>query len=300
MPSVTDVFSEGLALTRDNYLKVLALMVLLFVIIAVIAVILGITIFAGVFASHSLHNISATLISGFVSSTIIFIVIITIVSVLIGPIFSGAYYAIAMQYLKKKELTLSKALAVSKNSYKGLLWTSVIQTVIMIIILAIVFSPLALSVISLISNIPKTMPSSNTIAEISNIVQSAGIGIIATLLLVLVTAIVALIVSFVLSVLFYEAVPLVMLKGKTGISAIKESFRIGRRYFWSIIGLLILFGLFDVAISIIVNVVSAVLIIINPVVGLIGRVVLTVLLEALIVGLSGFLPILFYARYVGK
>ena len=94
------------------------------------------------------------------------------------------------------------------------------------------------------------------------------------------------------------AVPLAMLDRSSGTVAIKKSFRIARKYFWSIIGLFILSGIAYAVVYAITEILTVGFSFVNPILGGIVSIILTVLLESLIVGIVGFLPIVFYKRFV--
>ena len=273
MASVINVFKDSIDLAKKNYLKLLGLYMLILVIFAVLEVI-AILLTAGA-ALSAASGISSPL------TFIPLVLIVFIAGILISPIWNGIYYSLAIQGMKKSRKTnLDKAFGDSKKVYRKMLWTSVIQTVIMVIIFGIILTP----------DIPYILSIRSGSSALSNpLLFLSTLGI---------TALVFIVVALILGALFFVAVPLAMLDGSSGISAIRKSFTIARKYFWSIIVLLVLSLIAYVVIFAITEIFALGFSAINPILGIVVSLVLTVLLESLMVGVVGFLPIVFYKRFV--
>ncbi len=273
MPSIIDVFKESIDIAKDNYLKLLGLYILIGVIFLALAF-LAILLTAGA-ALGVVPGISSPL------AFIPLVLIVFIAAILISPVWNGIYYSLAMQGMKKNsKTTLDKAFKDSKKVYRKMLWTSVIQTVIMGVILGIIVIPFVLFIYGAGSSI-----------TLSPLLSLSALGI---------TALVFIVVAVILAALFFVAVPLAMLDGSSGIGAIKKSFRIARKYFWSIIGLLVLAGIAYVVAYVITEIFALGFSAVNPLLGAAVSLILTVLIESFVVGIVGFLPIVFYSRYVKK
>ena len=139
--SVTSVLEDGFELIKKNYIKFLLLyllIILFFVIIVIVAVIL---LFAlGTFAA--LQTGSAAPLSGsFVVAFVFMIVVLIGVIFLIEPIWLGAYYSMALQGMKGP-ISLTYALKQAEKKYVSLLWTSALEALIVVVIDALIFSPL--------------------------------------------------------------------------------------------------------------------------------------------------------------
>ena len=273
MASVINVFKESIDIAKKNYLKLIGLYLLILVIFAVLGV-LSVLLTAGA-ALGAVSGISSPL------TFIPLILVVFIAGILISPIWNGIYYSLAIQGMKKSsKTTLDKAFGDSKKVYRKMLWTSVIQTVIIVIILGIILTPDILYILSIRSG-------SNVFSHPLLFLSTLGI-----------TALVFVVVAIILGALFFVAVPLAMLDGSSGIGAIRKSFRVARKYFWSIIGLLILSGIAYAIVYAITEILTLGSSAVNPILGVVVSLVFTVLLESFIVGIVGFLPIVFYKRFV--
>jgi hypothetical protein len=274
MPGIISVFKECIDIAKKNYLRLIGLYILIVVIftaLTFLAVLLSLGAVLGV-------------VSG-ISSPMAFVPLVLIVfiaAILISPVWNGIYYSLALQTMKKKSKpTLGKAFNDSKKVYRKMLWTSVIQTVIMCIVLGIIMIPGLLYILS-----PIWTGSTTSLHPL--LLLSA----------LIIPAVVAGLVAFILGVLFFVAVPLAMLDGSSGIDAIKKSFSIGRKHFWRIIGLLILAVIAYVIAYVITDIFAFGFSAINPLLGVIVSFILTILIESFVVGVVGFLPIVFYKRFV--
>ena len=295
MPSVIDVFKEGIDLVKDNYFSALGMYLILLVVVLIIGVIVAAgavaTVIGGITTSHT--GTYATW------PIVVIVAIVFAAMILVSPIWNGAYYSLAMQAMKKKgKASLGKAIRESSKVYKKLLWTSVIQIFITLAIMVIAFLPFAIYSTSLLPLLKSSVSPSTGTSTISSVISALGFRSLFVLLFLIITIIIEAIVNFVLGALFYEAMPLAMLNGTSGLAAIKKSVAIGRKYFWSIVGLMILTALFGVLVYAVMEIAFAILSIISPIVGLLAYFVILVILESFLVGLSGFLPIVFYKRYV--
>ncbi len=260
-------------IAKKNYLKLLGLYVLILVIFVVLGILLVLLTAGAVLGA----------VSGITSpvAAIPIVLVVFIIAILISPIWNGVYYSLAIQGMKRNsKTTLDKAFKDSERVYRKMLWTSVIQTVAIVIVLGIIITPDLLYILS----------------------NRAGSGVISHPLLFLstlgITALVFIVVAAILGNLFFMAVPLAMLDGSSGITAVKKSFGVARKYFWSIIGLLILSGIAYVVAYAITEIFSIGFSVVNPILGGIVSIILTVLLESFVVGVVGFLPVVFYKRFV--
>ena len=288
MPSITGVFKEGIDLVKDNYLSALGTYIVFFVfgiVLTVIVLALAAGMAGGIATGITGGGLSASNLGTEVTTLfvpIIMIVLIPIIAIiLISPIFSGIYYSLAMQAMGKKgKASLGKAFGESIEAYKKLLWTLILTAIITFVIVVIIFVPFTIYLIA-----------SGSSAALHN-------NVLAVIVVVGITAIVGVIVLLALSILFYEAVPLAMLDGTSGLAAIEKSVAIGRKYYRSIIGLIILTALFSGLVYIVAGIISVIFSIISPIVGIIANFVISIILDSFLVALSGFLPIVFYKRYV--
>ena len=273
MASIIDVFKESMDIAKKNYLKLLGLYLLILVIFMVLGV-LAVLLTAGA-ALGAVSGITSPM------AVIPIALVVFIIAILISPMWNGIYYSLAIQGMKRNsETTLGKAFTDSKRVYKKMLWTSVIQTVAIVIVLGIIITPDLLYILS----------------------NRSGSGVVSHPLLFLstlgITALVVIVVAAILGDLFFMAVPLAMLDGSSGTAAIKKSFRIARKYFWSIIGVFILSGIAYAVAYAITEIFTVGFSLVNPILGGVVSIILTVLLESFVVGIVGFLPIVFYKRVI--
>ena len=275
MPGIISVFKECIDIAKKNYLRLIGLYILIVVIFT------ALTFFAVLLSLGAVLGV----VSG-ISSPIAFVPLVLIVfiaAILISPVWNGIYYSLALQTMKKKSKpTLGKAFNDSKKVYRKMLWTSVIQTVIMCIVLGIIMIPVLLYVFS---------PASTSSAAASQPLLSLSalaIGVVVALI----------VVAFILGVLFFVAVPLAMLDGSSGMAAIKKSINMAKRHGWSILGLLILAFLAYVVAYVITDIFAFGFSAVNPLLGGVVSFILTVLIESFVVGVVNFLPIVFYKRFV--
>jgi hypothetical protein len=273
MPSIIDVFKESMDIAKKNYLKLLGLYVLILVIFVVLGIILVLLTTGAALGAVSSINSPLAFIP--------IVLVIFIVAILISPIWNGIYYSLAIQGMQKRgKTTLDKAFKDSERVYRKMLWTSVIQTVAIVIAVGIIITPDLLYILS-------NRSSSGVVSHPLLFLSTLGI-----------TALVVIVVAAILGDLFFMAVPLAMLDGSSGTVAIKKSFGVARKYFWSIIGLFILSGIAYAVVYAITEIFTIGFSFVNPILGGIVSIILTVLLESLIVGIVGFLPIVFYKRFV--
>ncbi len=275
MAGIVNVFKESMDIAKKNYLKLLGLYVLILIAYAILGVIVLFSVFgAALGAVPSLSFIPV-------------LIIISIIALLISPIFYGMYYSLAIQGMQKNSNTdLGKAFDDSKRVYRKILWTAIIQAVVIVIVLGII---IGVSIVSL----------GGVQQAISSIYGSPGVSNSGSSILPLViTAIVVFVVSVILGDLFFIAVPLAMLDGSSGITAVKKSFGVARKYFWSIIGLLILSIIAYIIVYVITLIFSVIFSLVNPVLGSIVSLILTVLLDSFVAGVVIFLPVVFYKRFV--
>ncbi len=279
MPSAIDTFVESVKLVKDNYWKMLAIYMLSFVIGLVF---IGLIVGAG--GLGALLPGSAQSTAGFILAlAIIFI----LVALLIAPIFNGAYYSLAMQSMNKKgRPSLGKAFEDSKKVYKKMLTTFLIQITITIFVAIVLVLPMFIYLLN-------TAVSQNGAAALAS---GTGTAIVA----MLITIAAVFIALLILYMLFFVAMPLAIIKNVGGIDAIKSSFQIGKRNFWSILGMLILLLVSYFVIYIAIEMVGFAVSMASPILGIALVLVFSIILSSFVAGVSGFLPIVFYKRYVGK
>ena len=109
-----------------------------------------------------------------------------------------------------------------------------------------------------------------------------------------------LVVTAVLAPILYEAVPLVMLEGVSGIKAVKESIDIGKKNFWSILLLIIAIGLITFGINFIAGILVDVVSFVNHIAGSLLDLIISIILGSFIAAWTNALPIIFYKDYLAK
>lgn len=283
--SVARVLEEGFELIRKNYIKFLLMYLLILLFFVIITIVAAIIIFAlGVSSGPASPN------GTFVAAFIFFLVVLMGVVFLIEPIWLGTYYSMALQGLKG-DISLTYALNQAVQKYIPLLWTFALEALIFVVIDALIFSPLVIPALGLIHAYSVTGSASST-AVTAAIASLLGIG----LLLVLVY----LIVSAILAPILYEAVPLVMLEGVSGIKAIRESIDMGEKNFWSILFLIVGIALIYFGINIVLSVLVDAVTILNQIAGSLLNIAITILLGAFIGAWVNALPIIFYKDYLSS
>ncbi len=133
---------------------------------------------------------------------------------------------------------------------------------------------------------------------VSLIVGVISIGVNVVLELIPVAgAILAIIVGLVLSILLFEANSMVIIEGKEPIAAIQRSIEIGKDNFWSMLGMLIVFGIAVGIISVVVILVFSLAGAVASAAGISGAVILGVLIVFLFIEPLGYmLPATFYYK----
>ena len=108
----------------------------------------------------------------------------------------------------------------------------------------------------------------------------------------------ALIATFILMPLLYEAVPLVLLEGLGGVDAVRRSIALGRKNFWKIVWLLTVFWFVVGMIYVGEWIVAAIFGLLSPLIGAIISIVLSLAVGALVAAWSYALQIVFYKEFI--
>ena len=265
--TVENVIEEGFELVKKNYasfVELYVLFILIFFAIGFIGILAFLIVGGGALAAPAGTS------NG--DAIIFFICTIIVVALLIEPVWIGAYYAIALQYLRGGRISVMDAVGAASAKYLQLLWTMVLETFIFLVADIIILSPLIVPLTSVFNSYQAT-------GSLTTALESSGPSLIG---IGLVVAIMYLVVSIALAPLLYESVPLVMLEGVSGVKAIKESIEMGKQNFWKIIWLLvimvIIYLLIEFAQGILVGLVNA----INALAGSVVSLIVTILVGAFI------------------
>jgi hypothetical protein len=138
-----------------------------------------------------------------------------IVSVLVSVFLVCVYMDIARQAQSKKDVVLSKAFSAAKPRFLPLIWTYFLEMIAVLLVLAVMIVLFVLG-------------------GIAGII----IGIIAWF-----------IVIFAVLIFFYEVPAAVVLENRSGIDAIKRSYRISKGNVWSLLAVIFVSGLINSSIS---------------------------------------------------
>ncbi len=286
MPSAVGVFEESFELVKKNYVKFLELYIIVtFILFVAILLALFLAIGLGLFASIAASGSSS---SGIGAGLTVFLIVVLIIAFLTEPIFIGAYYSMALQALKGK-ISVTYALNQAVSKYVQLLWTLFLESLVFIVIDVIIFSPLLFALPGFIS------------ASSSYVVGSgpAPAGVLSFVGLLIMVVILYFIVTVLLSPLFFEAVPLVMIEGTDGTKAIRESIKIGETRFWSVLGLIVLMVIVAFMIGLAQGAIVGVANLANKFLGTTVDFVLGLLVGSFVGGWTSTLPIIFYRDFLG-
>jgi hypothetical protein len=284
--SVGGVLEEGFALIGKNYIKFLLLYLFIILIFVVI-------IFAALLLIVILGLLTAAATGALTALVVFFVVVLVGVVLLIEPLWLGAYYSMALQGLKG-EISIAYAIKQAVQRYIPLLWTIALEALIVIVIDALIFSPLILPALGLLHSLPASGTTSMASIEalLKNSLVLIGIAIILVLVYLLVSAI--------LAPILYEAVPLVMLENVSGVKAIKESISIGRSQFWNLLLIIIAITMIYFGLGFVAGILGDFLIFLNQIAGSILYIVIAVLLSAFMAAWVNALPIIFYKDYMER
>lgn len=153
-------------------------------------------------------------------SSLLWLIALAIVAFFVGIVIEGMYISIAEQGYGKN-VSLSKALEITKEKYLSLFGTSLLVGVIIgafAIVLALVTT---LAIVGVVGASVASAGAAGALPEVGAAV------------------LVVLIVAVIFSVLFFEAAPVVILENKTTIAALQRGWEIGTKNFWSILAVLI-------------------------------------------------------------
>jgi len=153
-------------------------------------------------------------------SNLLWLIVLAIVAFFVGIAIEGIYISIAEQGYGKN-VSLSKALEIMKEKYMSLFGTSLLVGLIIgafAIVLALITT---FAIIGVVGASVASASAAGTLPAVGAVV------------------LVVLIVAVILSVLFFEAAPVVILENKTTIAALKRGWEIGTKNFWSILMVII-------------------------------------------------------------
>ena len=281
---IDNVIEEGFSMVKGNYLEFLSLY-LIFVALFAIIFVAALAIFLAVAVGGGWSGTNAA------GSAMLFIILLVLgVIFLLEPLWIGSYYAIAVQNMSGRRVSAWDAISMAKDRYVKLLWTMALETLVFIAVDAVIFSPLAVPSIGFI----------NAYAASGSMSNAVGSSLLPLIGLAIVLIIVYLLASAALAPLLYEAVPLVMLEGVSGVGAVKESIEIGRGNFWNIIWLVVLFGIIYGAVVFAQNLVAFAMQVLGHLAGSILALIISFLVGAFLTAWFYVLPIIFYNDFLRK
>ena len=259
--SIDNVIEEGFSMVRGNYLEFLSLY-LIFVAFFAIIFVAALAIFLILALGGGGGSVAG-------SAMLFTILLVLAVVFLLEPLWIGSYYAVAVQSASGRKISVWGAIGMARDKYVKLLWTMAIETLIFIAVDAVIFSPLVVPAMGFLNAYAAS-------GSVGSAVASAFLPLIG---LAIVLVVVYLLVSAALAPLLYEAVPLVMLEGASGVGAIKESIEMGRSNFWNIIWLVVLFGIIYGAVVFAQNLVTLALQVLGHLAGSILALIISMLVS---------------------
>lgn len=179
---------------------------------------------------------------------------ILIASGLISILLLCLYSDVVRQAYTRKKILLTQAFSTAKSRFLPLLWTYFLE----LLIIGLIFGGLF------------------------------GLGLIGGIIGIVVAMIVGIILILLVLIFFYEIPAIVVLENKSGIEAIRRSFSIGRRNFWSLVLIFFIVG-----------------IVLNTVIGSLASIPYVGFAVSILAGLflnawSSMIPALFYYEYEKK
>jgi hypothetical protein len=287
--SAQDIIMESFEIVKDNYLRFILLTFIYLIVVFIIAALGFLVLFKfgifGLIQSGSLSNMSPK----FIYQIIAMFISLSIVALIVEPIFIGAYYRLAAQCIEGNA-SISDAFRQSAKRYLPMLWTCFLQGVIFLALTIIIFSPLIFEGIAAFHNYLLTGTFSRS-----------GLGVSPFLLIALaiLTVLVYLILTIFLEIMFYQALPVVMLENIGGIAAIRRSIEICKNNFWIVFILIVSTIAVSSGIGWAVNIMSGFIGIISRLVEIGFVVVCLIVLYNLFLGWTMVMPVVFN-RYYGK
>lgn len=234
-------------------------------------------------ALHAGHAITSIL-----GAVIGIIAISFVVGIFITPLFYGMYTNLEIQKLKKASLSLNTAYNAAKSRYWSLVWAGFLSTLIyLVIVLLFVVLILAFAVLFAHASLATAVTSS--LGHFANII---GAMILWVILLVACLVIAA--------VLLFQWVPALMVEKIGGAEAIKRSISIGKRNFWDILGLFVIFYIIVLAVYLVAGLISVPFDLINHTLGTTIQLLLSAVIGSFICPWLVALMTSFYNSYVKK
>ena len=250
---------------------------ILFELFLVLAIVLP--LFAGLAAQPFLLGNQPT-VSPFSGLYAAVIIIVIIVALLLAPFLNGIYIALASQLRTgSKKLSLDGAVKRAKQKYLSLLGADLLVGAIALVSVGIpylifIFQPQL------------------------GITGLATVSVSAILILIMIIA------SIVLLVYFFQVNAAVIIEDKKAIQAFRRSMEIGKKYPWSIIGVILLAIALFLVIDIILGLVVSLISLAFSVLGFAAVTIVSTILSAVIAaGLTAWLYMIagtFYYSYVAK
>ncbi len=189
--------------------------------------------------------------AGFWALIIGIIVMSFVIGMFITPLFYGVYTNIEVQKLKRKRLSLRSAYDATKTRYGTLFWAGLANLAIYLAII-IVFAGLLLGYIGANGTVLAALGSVHTGAVHTSVLRPlvalAGFLLLWAVLLVLCTGIAA--------IFLFQYVPIVILEKRGALDSIKRSFEVGRKNFWSILGVLVIYMIIVLLVYFVVGIIS--------------------------------------------
>ncbi len=282
--TVENVIYEGFELAKNNYVEFLV-QYLLFTALFAVIIILGVILLLvmGLLGGISTGSLGGTVVP------IIFVALMVIAAIfLVQPLWVGSYYAIALRLVRVEKISVLESIRQAQRKYVPLLWTMALETLIFVVVDAVIFLPLLLPAKNLLMAASASGFTSS--AVLHQFLLLIGVGIFAIIAFSIATLI--------LAPLLYEAVPLVMLEDVGGVAAIKESVGMGRKNFWNIIWLLAVFGIALFVISFVQGLATAIFGLFGAVGASLGGLAVALLVGAFVNAWLYVLPVIFYKDFV--
>ena len=277
--SVENTIMDSFELVKENYAKFL--LVYLVMIVVSILVLL-------VFAAFILLGAGGSAVLGSTAPILGAVLLGIIVLFLVSPIWVGTYYSMALQGLGNKRISIYDAIGTTKKRYVDLLLVIFLQIIIYVIVYAIIFYPIIGPVLAFVHGYGGLVAGGSPV--LGSLLKLAVLGV-----LILIAALIA---TFILMPLLYEAVPLVLLEGLGGVDAVRRSIALGRKNFWKIVWLLTVFWFVVGMIYVGEWIVAAIFGLLSPLIGAIISIVLSLAVGALVAAWSYALQIVFYKEFI--
>ena len=283
---VTDIFRESLE-TIWRYPKAIVPYLVMELSLSVVTVLAVLWIGGGALAAKVLTAGFWTLIVGIVAVSFA-------IGMFITPLFYGVYTNVEVQKLTKKKLSLSAAYNATKKSYARLFWAGLANMSIYIAIVA-VFAGVMIAYLAANST---TLSSLNFTG--SAFASSSLKPAIALIGFFLIWAVLLFVCMVMMAILLFQYVPAVILEGRGAIDSIRRSFEVGRKNFWTILGVLAIYIILVFVIYFVVGLISSPFDLVSKAVGSIVQVVISAVIGSVIYPWYVMLMTSFYDRNVKR